>query len=39
MSKNPHSHGRAKHIDIKYHYVREQVDEGQYNYGIVQQKR
>ena len=28
MSKNPQFHGRAKHIDIKYHYVREQVDKG-----------
>ena len=26
MSKNNQSHGRAKHIDIKYHFVREQVE-------------
>lgn len=25
MTKNPQFHGRAKHIDMKYHYVREQV--------------
>ena len=25
MAKNPQFHGRAKHIDIKYHFVREQV--------------
>ena len=27
MSKNPQFHGRSKHIDIKFHYVREKVDE------------
>ena len=26
LSKNPKSHSRTKHIDIKYHYVREAVD-------------
>ena len=25
MSKNPESHGRSKHIEIKYHFIREQV--------------
>ena len=25
MTKNPQFHGRAKHIDIRYHFVREQV--------------
>ena len=25
MAKNPRYHGRAKHIDIKFHYIREQV--------------
>ena len=25
MSHNPRFHGRAKHIDIKYHYIREQI--------------
>ena len=25
MAKNPQFHGRAKHIDIKFHFVREQV--------------
>ena len=28
MSKNHQFHGRSKHIDIKYHYVREQVAAG-----------
>ena len=27
MSRNPQYHGRAKHIDIKFHFVREQVTE------------
>ena len=26
MSKNSQSHGRSKHVDIKYHFVREQVE-------------
>ena len=28
LAKNPQFHGRAKHIDIKYHFVREQVASG-----------
>ena len=28
LAKNPQYHGRAKHIDIKYHFVREQVVNG-----------
>ena len=26
MAKNPQFHGRTKHISIKYHFIREQVD-------------
>ena len=26
MTRNPQYHGRAKHIDIKFHYIREQVE-------------
>ena len=26
MTQNPEYHGRAKHIDIKYHYIQEQVE-------------
>ena len=29
MAKNPKFHGRTKHIDIKYHFVREQVALGE----------
>lgn len=28
MSKNPTSHGRSKHVDIRYHYIRTQVEKG-----------
>ena len=28
MAKNPQFHGRSKHIDIKYHFIREQVTSG-----------
>ena len=28
MTKNPQFHGRAKHIDIKNHFIREQVAQG-----------
>ena len=28
LARNPHFHGRAKHIGIKYHFIREQVEKG-----------
>ena len=28
MTKNPQFHGRAEHIDIKYHFIREEVNAG-----------
>ena len=28
MTKNPQFHGRSKHIAIKYHFIRDQVDKG-----------
>ena len=28
MTKNPQFHGKAKHIAIKYHFIREQVNNG-----------
>jgi hypothetical protein len=28
LAKNPHDHGRTKHIDICYHYTREKVKDG-----------
>jgi len=28
MTKNPIAHGRTKHIDIRYHYVKEAVENG-----------
>ena len=28
MAKNPQFHGRAKHIDIRHHFIREQVSDG-----------
>jgi len=31
MSQNPQFHGRRKHIDIKCHFVRDQVDKGTIN--------
>ena len=29
MTKNPVKHGRAKHIDIKYHHIRDEVKRGE----------
>ena len=29
MTKNPVNHGRAKHIDIKYHHIRDEVKFGE----------
>lgn len=31
MTKNPNYHGRAKHVDIKYHFIRDQVDKNTVN--------
>lgn len=28
MARNPQFHGRAKHIDIRHHFIRERVNEG-----------
>ena len=28
MTRNPQFHGRSKHIDIKYHFVRDHVNSG-----------
>ena len=28
MAKNPQFHGRTKHINIKYHFIREQIANG-----------
>ena len=28
MTKNPQFHGRSKHIDIQYHFVREKIVNG-----------
>ncbi|POM64562.1 Copia proteinlike [Phytophthora palmivora] len=29
MAKNPVNHDRAKHIDIKYHHIRDEVKRGE----------
>ena len=29
ISKNPINHGRSKHIDVRYHYLRERVQKGE----------
>ena len=29
MTKNPVNHGRAKHIDFKYHHIRDEVKHGE----------
>ncbi|GMF32514.1 unnamed protein product [Phytophthora lilii] len=29
LAKNPEFHKRTKHIDIRYHFVREKVEDGQ----------
>ena len=28
LAKNPENHGRTKHIDVRYHFIREKVEEG-----------
>ena len=31
IARNPTAHARTKHIDIRYHYVREAVQEGTFD--------
>ena len=31
LAKNPISHGRSKHIDMRFHYLREHVEDGKIN--------
>jgi hypothetical protein len=31
LMKNPVFHGRSKHIDVKFHFIRECVERGQIN--------
>ena len=31
MTKNPQFHGKTKHIAIKYHFIREEVEKGTIN--------
>ena len=38
MSKNPQFHGRAKHIDIRHHFIREQVQNGVIIYRLYHEK-
>ena len=28
MARNPLNHGRTKHVDVRYHWIREQVKQG-----------
>jgi transposase InsO family protein len=38
LSNNPISHSRAKHIDIRYHFVRERVEHNEINLQFVSTK-
>ena len=35
MTKNPQFHGPTKHIDIKYHFIREQVNSGNFKISVL----
>ena len=35
LAENPEHHGRAKHIDIKMHYIRQEVQNGSIQLGYV----
>ena len=39
MTKNQQFQGKAKHIAIKYHFIRERVSNGVYNLNIAIQKK
>ena len=36
MAKNPQFHGRAKHIDIRYHFVVNKLVQEQLSWNIVE---
>uniref|UniRef100_A0AAV1VFJ7 Reverse transcriptase Ty1/copia-type domain-containing protein n=1 Tax=Peronospora matthiolae TaxID=2874970 RepID=A0AAV1VFJ7_9STRA len=36
ITKNPVNHGRAKHIDIKYHHIRDEVKRGEVKLGYCE---
>ena len=31
LAKNPEFHSRSKHIDIRYHYIREKINDNELN--------
>ena len=39
LAKNPVYHQRSKHIDIKYHFIRSEVQEGVVSLSYVQSER
>lgn len=39
LSKNPKDHSRTKHIDIKFHYVRQAVQKGEIDVRYCETKR
>jgi hypothetical protein len=39
LAENPRIHGRSKHIDIHYHYVREKFEKGDFNLVRIDSKR
>ena len=39
IAKNPNSHGRRKHIDMRFHYLRELVCEGHVKLGYCRSKK
>lgn len=38
LAKNPESHKRSKHIDVRYHHIREQIKKGVVNISYVNTK-
>uniref|UniRef100_A0AAV1TTU9 Transposase n=1 Tax=Peronospora matthiolae TaxID=2874970 RepID=A0AAV1TTU9_9STRA len=36
MTKNPVNHGRAKHINSKYHHIRDEVKRGEVKLGYCE---
>ena len=38
LARNPEYHARTKHINIRYHFIREQIDNGSITYDYLQTK-
>jgi hypothetical protein len=39
LAKNPENHDKAKHIDVRYHFIRDEVEKGRIQLVYVESKK